>query len=44
LSEFRIPSWLNAAARWLLRFETMLTQRGVNWPMGGSRIVVARRA
>jgi 2-polyprenyl-3-methyl-5-hydroxy-6-metoxy-1,4-benzoquinol methylase len=44
LSEFRIPSWLNGAAYSLLRFETMLTQRGVNWPAGGSRVVVARRA
>lgn len=40
--EFEIAPALNAAMTWLLRAEIALTLRGLRWPVGGSRILVAK--
>jgi SAM-dependent methyltransferase len=36
--------WVNAALLAVLRAEVRLTQAGLHWPAGGSRVVVARAA
>lgn len=43
LSEFNIAQWLNRTLSLALTAETWLTAHGVDWPLGGSRFVVARR-
>ena len=43
LPELEISGWLNSALSSILRFEVELTRRGVDWPFGGSRVVVAQR-
>lgn len=43
LSEFRMAPWLNRVLSAVLSLEVSLTTAGVNWPIGGSRMVVARR-
>lgn len=44
LSEFDIARWLNRTLSLTLTAETWMTTLGVNWPLGGSRFVVARRS
>lgn len=44
LSEFDIARWLNRTLSLTLTAETWMTTHGVNWPLGGSRFVVARRS
>jgi SAM-dependent methyltransferase len=45
LQELRIPPLLNALLYWLLRAEVVVTTTlRVDWPVGGSRIVLARKA
>ena len=41
--EMRLPRALNAVLYGILRFEVWLIARGVNFPIGGSRFVVARK-
>jgi SAM-dependent methyltransferase len=41
--ELDIPPTINSALRWVLEAEVAMTLKGVSWPIGGSRIVVARR-
>lgn len=43
LAEFRIPNVLNRALGAVLAIERLLVQMGINFPMGGSRLVVARK-
>ncbi|WP_281024403.1 class I SAM-dependent methyltransferase [Microvirga calopogonii] len=43
LSEFRMKDWLNRTLSVILGAEVHLTEAGVKWPVGGSRVVVARR-
>jgi SAM-dependent methyltransferase len=42
-AELQVSGWLNRALSSVLRFEIELTRRGLNWPFGGSRVVVAQR-
>jgi len=44
LDEFRMPGWVNQTLSILLWMETSLSKTGLNWPIGGSRFVVARRS
>ncbi len=43
MAEFRIPRWLNAALERILGVERWLIENGVNFPFGGSLLVVARK-
>lgn len=42
-SEFSLPPWLNQLFGAITDCEVWLTLRGLRWPIGGSRVVVARR-
>ncbi|MCB5175185.1 class I SAM-dependent methyltransferase [Microvirga lenta] len=42
--EFDISSMLNRILTMVLRAEVGLTARGMSWPIGGSRVVVAQKA
>lgn len=42
-AELRLPPWLNAAFATCLRVELAAMKLGLNWPWGGSRLVVARK-
>jgi SAM-dependent methyltransferase len=42
LSEFRVPSAVNAVLEVLLRTEQMAIKGGLNWPVGSSLLLVAR--
>lgn len=42
-AELKISPWLNSLLSKLLRSELALIKRGVNFPVGGSRLVVARK-
>lgn len=44
LAEFGIPPWLNAVLEGILTLERGLIRAGVRLPIGGSRLVVARKA
>lgn len=41
--EFEISPVINGALRAFLGAETALTRRGVSWPFGGSRVIVAQK-
>jgi hypothetical protein len=41
--EFQVSSLFNQVLIIILTAETMLTKRGVSWPVGSSRVVVARK-
>jgi SAM-dependent methyltransferase len=41
--EFNVSPLVNVILKTLLAAETFLTARGMRWPAGGSRVVVARR-
>ena len=42
-AEFKIASWLNNLFFRLLQAEQYLIRKGINFPIGGSRLVVARK-
>lgn len=42
--ELRLPQWLNTIFLAAMRLEQMLIGQGVNFPLGGSRLIVARKA
>ena len=44
LDELRIGRMTNSALTGVLRLEYLLTQIGVRWPVGGSRIAIGRKA
>jgi SAM-dependent methyltransferase len=44
MAEFRIPSWLNGLLQWVMRLELGLIKVGVRWPVGGSLLLLARKA
>lgn len=41
--EFRLPRWLNHTCRQIMRVELALIEAGSRFPVGGSRLVVARK-
>lgn len=41
--ELQVSGWLNQALSSVLGFEIGLTRSGLNWPFGGSRVIVAQR-
>lgn len=41
--EMRPPAWINASLRFLLQCEVTLSLGDVRWPLGGSRVVTARK-
>jgi SAM-dependent methyltransferase len=43
MSEFKIPSWLNAGLEGVMNFERLLLRIGVRFPVGGSLLLVARK-
>lgn len=43
MSEFKIPSWLNAGLEAVMRVEGHLLRAGVRFPFGGSLLLVARK-
>lgn len=43
LDEFKLPSWLNRSFYNLMKMETGLIKLGMNFPLGGSRFIVARK-
>lgn len=43
LDELRIPSAINFVLKSVLNVEVMLTKLGVRWPIGGSRLILARK-
>lgn len=43
-AEMELPDILNSAFRWILRGERALIEKGLNLPLGGSRLIVARKA
>ena len=42
-AEWQLSSWLNSVLLQFLRFEIVLIKTGFNFPLGGSRLVVARK-
>lgn len=42
--EFKIPSWMNAAFYQVMALERGLIKLGANFPVGGSRLLVAQKA
>ncbi|MDO3435263.1 class I SAM-dependent methyltransferase [Rhizobium sp. CBN3] len=42
-TEMQLPSLLNNAFRWILRAESALIGTGLDFPLGGSRLLVARK-
>lgn len=42
-SEFRLPGWMNTAFAGLMQIERGLITAGLSLPLGGSRLVVARK-
>jgi SAM-dependent methyltransferase len=43
MAEFKLPRWLDAAFRATLSVEEVAIRAGLSFPLGGSRLVVARR-
>ena len=43
MAEYNLPPWLNALFLNLLRMEQVLIRLGLNFPAGGSRLVVAKK-
>jgi trans-aconitate methyltransferase len=43
MAELRINPVLNKILEWLLNFELVLIRSGVNFPVGGSRLLIARK-
>ena len=44
MAEFRIPAWLNGLLEGVMRLELGLIKLGVRWPVGGSLLLLARKA
>ncbi len=42
-AELQVSGWLNRALSSVLCLEIELTRSGLNWPFGGSRVIVAQR-
>jgi SAM-dependent methyltransferase len=42
-AELQVSGWLNRALSSVLWLEIELTRSGLNWPIGGSRVIVAQR-
>lgn len=42
-TEMQLPSLLNSAFRWILRAESAFLRAGLDLPLGGSRLLVARK-
>jgi SAM-dependent methyltransferase len=42
-NELRLSSWLNSMLFQMLRVESWIIKAGINFPIGGSRLVIARR-
>lgn len=42
-NEFRLPTWLNNLFYQLMSIEISLVQLGLNFPLGGSRLIVAQK-
>lgn len=42
-AELQIPSWLNHLFLQILRMEKSIIQKGLNFPAGGSRLIVAKK-
>lgn len=42
-AELKLPTWLNSIFLGLLNFETFLIKWGLNFPVGGSRLVIAKK-
>ena len=42
-AELKIPSWLNHLFLQILNLENALIQKGLNFPAGGSRLIVAKK-
>lgn len=42
-AELKLPKFLNECLYWAMRVEKLLIKLGVNFPLGGSRLVVARK-
>ena len=42
-AELKIPSWLNRLFLQILNLEKSLIQKGLNFPVGGSRLIVAKK-
>ena len=42
-AELQVSGWLNRALSSVLWLEIGLTRSGLNWPIGGSRVIVAQR-
>ena len=42
--EFRIPIWLNCLMEYILNAEVFMIRSGLNFPLGGTRLVVAKKA
>lgn len=43
LAELRLANWLNTVLGWVMTTERAAIQRGITFPWGGSRLVIARR-
>ena len=41
--EFKIPNWMNAALYQIMTLERSLVKLGANFPVGGSRLIVAQK-
>ena len=43
MGEFNIPPLVNRVCEWILRIELWFIKRGVNFPAGGSRIIIVQK-
>jgi hypothetical protein len=43
MGEFYIPPVINRLFEWILRIELWFIKRGINFPIGGSRIVIVQK-
>jgi hypothetical protein len=43
MAEFHIPQWMNRTFFQVMRVEAALLHSGLRFPLGGSRILLARR-
>jgi trans-aconitate methyltransferase len=43
MGEFNIPPFVNSVCEWILRVELWFIKRGINFPIGGSRIIIVQK-
>jgi SAM-dependent methyltransferase len=43
LGEFNIPPLVNRVCEWILRIELWFVRRGINFPIGGSRVIIVQK-